>query len=229
LKLDTCPVVLYFFCKDRDNERDSFISIARSLLSQLLALNRDILLSYYHDRYVNSAEVVLSAQSIMEDLLRTSIRNFPSVYIILDGIDECPRKEREHIATWFRELVEGLPASNPDQVRCLFVSQDDGVARKDFAGVSTIKIKAEDNKADIEKFGSKWAGKIQPKFDISSERRDEIAKCIVDAAGGRWCHFRFSFRAPRSPSDTIYYRHVSARKVDIDKPSSPSGCPWTEL
>ena len=228
-KLDTCPVVLYFFCKNKDNERDSFISIARSLLSQLLALNRDILLPYYHDRYVNSVEAVLSAQSTIEDLLGTSIRNCPSVYIILDGIDECPRKEREHIATWFHELVEGLPASTPDQIRCLFVSQDDGVARKDFAGISSIKIKAEDNKADIEQFSSKWAGKIQRKFGIPSERRDEIAKGIVNAAGGRWYHFRFVFLASHSSTDTIHYRHVSTCKADINKPPSPGGYPRTEL
>lgn len=179
------PVVLYFFCKNGDNERDNFISVARSLLSQLLPSNTDILLPYYHAKYASSNEAVLITQSIIEDLLTVSLQNSPSVYIILDGIDECPRKERETIASWFRKFVEGLPHSNPAQVRCLFVSQDDGPARRDFAGVSTIKIQSRDNRGDIEQFSSKWASKIQGKFELSDERRDFIARCIVDAAEGK--------------------------------------------
>ncbi|KAH6845783.1 hypothetical protein B0I37DRAFT_381087 [Chaetomium sp. MPI-CAGE-AT-0009] len=183
-KLDTSPAVLYFFCKSGDSERDNFVSMARSLLSQLLIHNKDMLLPYFHDKYISSTEAVLGTQRTIEDLLDVSIRNFQSVYIILDGIDECPRKEREIIATWFRRLVEGLTLTNSTQVRCLFVSQDDGPARKDFAGLSSIKIRSQDNKNDIQQFSCKWAAKIQKKFGVSDERREFIAKNIVEASGG---------------------------------------------
>ncbi|VBB81748.1 Putative protein of unknown function [Podospora comata] len=183
-QLNPPPAVLYFFCKHGDNERDNFVSIARSLLSQLLPYNRDILLPYYHDKYQSSTEAVLGTRSIIEDLLKVSIQNSPHVYIILDGIDECPRKERDIIASWFRELVEDLPQSNPTQIRCLFVSQEDGVARKDFAGVSVIKIRSQDNLRDIEQYSAKWAIDIQKKFELPDTKRESIAKLMVDAAGG---------------------------------------------
>ncbi|KAK0701292.1 hypothetical protein B0H67DRAFT_558761 [Lasiosphaeris hirsuta] len=183
-KLNTHPVVLYFFCKHGDNERDNFVSIARSLLLQLLSCSKDSLLPYYYEKYATSNEAVLSTHKIIEDLLRVSILNCPTVYIILDGIDECPRKERSQISGWFCKLVEGLPPSNPDQVRCLFASQDDGVARKDFTRASAIKMTVEDNKMDIEQFSSKWAIDIQQKFDISDEARDAIARRTVSASGG---------------------------------------------
>ncbi|KAK3936465.1 hypothetical protein QBC46DRAFT_419250, partial [Diplogelasinospora grovesii] len=183
-KLGTCPTTLYFYCKHGDSERDNFISIGRSLLSQLLGGNKDILLDYYWDKYSSSTEAVLSTQSTIEDLLDLTIKNCPSVYIILDGIDECPRKERETISRWFRNLVEGLDVSHPDQVRCLFVSQDDGIARKDFAGLTALKIRNEDIKQDIGKYSSKRVGDIQKKFAISDSRRDEIAAKIQESAGG---------------------------------------------
>ncbi|KAK4196326.1 hypothetical protein QBC40DRAFT_351857 [Triangularia verruculosa] len=183
-QISPTPVVLYFFCRNGDNERDNFVSIARSLLCQLLPYNRDVLLPYYHDKYVNSAEAVLVTRTTIEDLLKVSLHNFPSVYIILDGIDECPRKERDNIASWFRGLVEDLPTSNPTRVRCLFVSQEDGIARKDFAGLSVIKIRSQDNRQDIERFSSKWAHDIQIKFEVSDERREFIIKRIVEAAAG---------------------------------------------
>ena len=181
--LATDPTVLYFFCRNSDNDRDNFASLARSLLCQLLEQHRDNLLPFYFDKYANSTDAVLVRHSTIEDLLHVSIRNCPNVYIVLDGIDECSRKEREVIATWFRELVES-PSSKPDQIRCLFVSQDDGIARKDFARLSTIKVRSEDNKADIERFSSKWALQIQKKFEVPDKRRDEIGNKIGEAAGG---------------------------------------------
>ncbi len=153
-------------------------------MSQVLAQHQDTLLSYFYDRYSSSTEAVLSTQSAIEDLLRVSIQNCPNVYIVLDGIDECLRKERETITSWFRDLVEALPPSNSDQIRCLFVSQDDGVARKDFARLSFLKIQSDDNKQDIEQFSNKWAGDIQGKFAIPDDKRDAIASNIVEAAGG---------------------------------------------
>lgn len=203
-QLNPPPAVLYFFCKHGDNERDNFVSIARSFLSQLLPYNRDILLPYYHDKYQSSTEAVLDTRSIIEDLLKVPIRNFPHVYIILDGIDECPRKERDIIASWFRELVEDLPQSNPTQIRCLFVSQEDGVARKDFAGVSVIKIRSQDNLRDIEQYSAKWAIDIQKKFELPDTKRESIAKLIVDAAGGEYSIQRQSPIA-NSPSKACFY------------------------
>ena len=182
--LSHSPVVLYFFCKNGDNERDNFVSVARSLLSQLLPYNKDILLPYYYDKYLASTEAVLSTLETIDDLLSVSLQNFPNVYIVLDGIDECSRKEREIVTSWFRDLVGGLPQASPTQVRCLFVSQDDGPARRDFAAVSAIKIRSEDNQHDIEQFSCNWANKIQGKFELSDEKRDSIAKRIVEAAEG---------------------------------------------
>jgi hypothetical protein len=183
-KLGTSPVVLYFFCKSGDNERDNFVSIARSFLAQLLPLSSDMLLPYYHDSYLSSGEAVLTSHTATEKLLKVSLQNFADIYIVLDGVDECPRKERENISSWFRNLVEGLPQSNPTQIRCLFVSQDDGPARRDFAGVSTIKIQSQDNKQDIEQFSAVWATEIQKKFDVTDEKRQSIVSRIVNAADG---------------------------------------------
>jgi len=181
--------VLYFFCRNGDNERNNFASIARSFLSQLLPYSKDILLPYYYDKYTADTETILSTRGTIEDLLRISLQNFPNVYIVLDGIDECPRKERDIIASWFRKLIESLPQANPTQVRCLFVSQDDGIARKDFADVSTIKIRNQDNQHDIEHFCSRWASEIQRKFGLSGEKRQSIVEQIVRTADGQYSIF----------------------------------------
>lgn len=135
---------------------------------------------------------MLTNMKDIEELLRIAILDCPSVYIVIDGIDECPRDERKHITVWFRELIEGLDPRDQDRIRCLFVSQDDGVARKDFSGLENLKIEPADNKKDIEHFSKAEASQIQSEFQLDTELTAKIASKIQDAAGGA-CSFVFFF------------------------------------
>lgn len=182
-KLNPCPTVLFFYCKDGDVQRDNFVSIARGLLAQLLKQNKDML-PYFYGAALNSPGAVLTSPAEARQLLEMGIKNCKSAYIILDGIDECSRDERESITAWFRKLVEELPPTNAEAIRCLFVSQDDGVARKDFAGLSAITVRSQDNKVDIEEYNSVWAGKIEEKFGISNQMRNTIITSVLKTADG---------------------------------------------
>jgi hypothetical protein len=174
---------LYFYCKDGDNQRDNFISIARGLLSQLVQQNTD-LIPYFFEEATNSTEPILTSPPVTNKLLDMSIRNCKSVYIILDGIDECSREERKLITSWFRKIIEELPPTNAESIRCLFVSQDDGPARKDFAGLLAITIRSQDNEADIEEYSSVWVGRIKEKFAISDQTSNNIVTNILKTVEG---------------------------------------------
>jgi len=157
--------------------------MGRAILAQILQQNEDML-PYFYQKCEKSSEAVLTSQRGTQELLDLAIRNCESIYIVLDGIDECPRQELKVIANWFREMVEHLPPKNSDQVRCLFVSQDDGLARKDFKGITSLKITPQDNINDIRTFCSVQATELQQKFDISDTVRDKIVEDIAKCAGG---------------------------------------------
>ncbi|TEA11264.1 hypothetical protein C8034_v007861 [Colletotrichum sidae] len=163
--------------------KNNFAAIGRSLLLQLLEHSPD-LLPFFFEKYKTSTEATLTTVSDLEELLEIAIKNLPSVYIILDGIDECPRDQRKSITLWFRRLVEKLQPKDSDRIRCLFVSQDDGFARKDFSGVSSLKIQSKDNESDIREFSAAWASRIQQKFDLAGDRTQEIAKQIPESCNG---------------------------------------------
>lgn len=182
-KLNPRPTVLFFYCKDGDCQRDNFVSIARGLLAQLLKQNKEML-PYLFEEASNSSDSVLTNPATSKELLDMGIRNCKSVYIILDGIDECSRDERKSITCWFRNLIEELPPSNAEAIRCLFVSQDDGAARKDFAGLSTIAISARDNKNDIKEYSTIWAERIKEKFGISDHMSSNIALNVLNTSDG---------------------------------------------
>lgn len=179
---------MFFFCKNRDNSRNDFISIARSFLSELLRCHNDILLPLFYDKFSKSSEAVLSKVQDIEDLLRVSLLNCNKVYIIIDGIDECGRDERKRITSWFRDVVENLEPPHLDRIRCLFVSQDDGVARKDFDGITALKIKPTDVENDIEQYCLHEAAQIQSMFQLSDDMRENIASRMKKAADGACIH-----------------------------------------
>lgn len=181
-KLTPTPIVLFFYCR-HSSQRDSFLALARSLLAQLLRQDKGLLL-YFYQMYCNSGEVVLTSQALVKELLLLAFRSCKYAYIILDGLDECAREERKIITQWFRKFVEDLPTSEPKGLRCLFISQDDGVARKDFSGLASIKIRTEDIKHDIDEYSRVEADKLKAKFQLSDEDASTIASTVANSAGG---------------------------------------------
>ncbi|KAJ3579076.1 hypothetical protein NPX13_g1491 [Xylaria arbuscula] len=145
----------------------------------------DGLLPTFYQKSCRSGESVLTSQSLIEELLSLAFGNCKSAYIIIDGLDECPRDERKFITRWFRGLVEDLPNTEPERLRCLFTSQDDGIARKDFAGLASIKVEAKDNRPDIEVYSRTEAQKLrQSCTSLTQEKADTISRAVVESAGG---------------------------------------------
>ncbi|KAI1451390.1 putative zinc finger protein [Annulohypoxylon moriforme] len=182
-KLNPAPTVLFFYFKHGSSGRDSFVALGRSLLRQFLEQDNGLLPTLYQ-KSCRSGDATLTSPALVEELLHLALANCKSAYIILDGLDECPREQRKYITQWFKKLVEDLPNSKPDRLRCLFVSQDDGPARKDFDGISSIKIDSKDNKSDIEEYCRTEANKLREGFSLNIERTSVIASTVANSVQG---------------------------------------------
>ncbi|ETS77389.1 hypothetical protein PFICI_11263 [Pestalotiopsis fici W106-1] len=192
-ELKPAPTVLYFYCKHENPERDNFVALGRSLLAQFLHHNNELLPSFYQ-KFCRSGQVVLSSPILVEELLTLAFGNCKSAYIILDGLDECPRDQRKYITKWFRKLIEDLPSKEADRLRCLFVSQDDGPARKDFDDLASIKIADEDTQHDIEEYCRVQARKLlENNPSLPGEKVDWIAMTVSKSVKGRLPHHSCSF------------------------------------
>ncbi|KAK4166950.1 hypothetical protein QBC43DRAFT_312675 [Cladorrhinum sp. PSN259] len=171
-----------FYCNDIDPTRNTFISVAKGLLSQLLAQDENLLL-HVDKKMFESNEAVLLSTSLAKDLLKTGLKR-RKTYIIIDGIDECPRDERKEICSFFRGVVDSLPEKRMDEIRCLFVSQDDGVARKDLSMLPTLPIGLDDNRCDIEAFSKHWETIIEEKFGFFPKDELDITKVVTEMSHG---------------------------------------------
>lgn len=175
--------MLFFYCKKDPPGQNTFVALARSFLLQFLQQDRG-LLTYLYGEYCNSTETVLSSSPVIKKMLESAFGACQSAYIIVDGLDECERNERKNITQWFRSLVESLPVSAPDRLRCIFVSQDDRVGENDLHGIAKINIEIEDNKPDILAYSRVESDKLREKFKFSHEESDRIAVGITDSVKG---------------------------------------------
>lgn len=161
------------------------MALARSLLAQLLKQNMGSLLSLFYQKCCFSGKTVLTSLDLMKELLHLAFENCKSAYIILDGLDECTRDTQKTVTTWFKDLVEDLPTSDAARIRCLFVSGDDGITKRDFSEVVSIKIRKEDTRQDIDAYSRVEASKLKGSFDLSDKKASEIANIVVDTVQGK--------------------------------------------
>jgi hypothetical protein len=155
------------------------------MLSQLLHQHPD-LLPYYYEKALTSAEAVLTSLSLAKEILEIGLKFGTKTYVIIDGLDECAREERKEITQWFRHLIEELPSAQPDHIRCLFISQDDGPARKDFSVLPSLKIHATDIQGDIGQYASKRALELQHRFELPDSQRIDMIRKVTEGSQGMY-------------------------------------------
>ncbi|KAI1130797.1 hypothetical protein F5Y10DRAFT_275838 [Nemania abortiva] len=179
LKLLPDAAVAYFYCKHGDDLRNSFVSVARAVLTQLLR-QRPRLAPYFFEKASTSGHVLLDPNTAME-MIQTVLSSCDRTYIIIDGVDECARGERDEISEAFRNTIENLPVDVTGSVRCLFVSQDDDNARRNFRDLPTIKI-ADESQDDLRNFAEKRHLELETRFGPLRSKDCQISKILIARA-----------------------------------------------
>ena len=175
--------LVFFYCKHRDVQRNTFIALARGILIQLLQTNK-ALLPYLYEKACSSAESYLTLQADAEELLETGLQSLGKAYIVIDGLDECEKSERSRILTWFNNFVHKSCQDNSQAIRCLFVSQDDGDIRKYVSKMPTVRLTDDDNAKDIAAYAVSWCKKIREKFEIDEDQCANIVTNVSARAKG---------------------------------------------
>jgi hypothetical protein len=175
--------VIFFYCRYLDRDRNTFLGAARGLLSQLL-FQDDALLSYIHEKASTSGQTTLSVESVVRELLETSVKTCDKLYVVIDGLDECERDERKQIIAFFEDIWTSLPQDEADSLRCLFLSQDDNIARRDFTNMSSLKITEAHTRTDIQTYSMARSMDIQAKFSLSLDHQRYIQRMVTDKAEG---------------------------------------------
>ena len=174
----------FFYCKANDPNRNTFVAIARGLLSQLIVGDPELLSQLHEKRNSASGEAILSDMEMAQDLLQIALESQRTTYITIDGIDECDREERKIICSWFCDQVHKLPKQDCGNLRCLFVSREDGPAKKDLRTVPAIKVRPIDIANDVKQYILFWKTEIEAKHGIIDDRERPLVTTILASTQG---------------------------------------------
>ncbi|PMD14292.1 hypothetical protein NA56DRAFT_393481 [Hyaloscypha hepaticicola] len=179
-------IVAYFYCKYKDQERNTFVAVFRAMILQLLAESEDSdLLQVLYERSVKSGERYLESQSLCTELLSIAVGSISkniSIHMIIDGLDECENKERKIIISEITKLLKKDP--QPGRIRVMFVSQPETTIRSLLRTATIVRISESDNAKDIAEYTRPWCLEIQRQFKIDDEKRDLIRTLVCESAGG---------------------------------------------
>jgi hypothetical protein len=194
--------VVFFYCKNEVPQRNTFLSIARSFLYQL-SFNDDDLTEYLDAELANSGETVLKTTTLAKKVLDVSVRNKNNVFIVIDGLDECLKGEKQSIISSFQTLISAdvqvtlednlIPTREDGKIRCLVVGREDSDCFKLLKDVSTVKIQPTDNRDDIRNFCQTWEDRIRGKYMGVDIKAGSITNNVTTHAEGKTV---YSFLSP---------------------------------
>jgi NACHT domain len=180
---DKSFTTIFFYCKHDDPEKNSCNSIFKSLLSQLITECRG-LVPFCHDKYLASGELTLNSAKLIKQLLELFCDSLAKQYIIIDGLDECSKGERNLVMSFFNSLVDRHDAKAPGRTRILFISQDEIDIEKGLSTAAVIKVNATDNEDDIRRFVRESSRRIQTKYELDDLQVEKIMNSTCARAEG---------------------------------------------
>lgn len=198
--------VIFFYCKDGVAERNTFISVVRSLLYQL-SFGDNLLTEYLDAECSSSGETTLVTVALARKLLDVLVRSKDNVFVVIDGLDECLAKEKSTIVSSFRSLAsmnswtprgDSGDSEESDEsdasddkscaLQCLFVSQEDADCVRILRDIPVVRIRPEDNERDIRIFCKHWEDAIRDNHDAAGLEAGLIANRVAMISKGKGIH-----------------------------------------
>ena len=179
-------MVLFFFCNNQHETRNTAVAILKGLLYQVLEKRPSSYkyifpsLSISTDNAgtrLSSLSFVHELWSIFNNILQDS--DFGTVFCLIDGLDECDEDSTTFLITRFLDLLEKTQGS----FKLLIASRDMHLLRK----VPTIRLDPDHDRQvvnDIERFISSNVEKLSSIDGFNKDFRDYVESVLIRRAEG---------------------------------------------
>lgn len=175
--------IAFFYCQYKDSVTQQPINLLKTIAAQLARQNQDAysILEAYHKELQPTQGVSTSPTSwMMREVVEKMAGCFGSVYVIVDGVDECDEN-----TTDVAELLVGLADSVPSMSICV-LSRDEPEIRRTLAE-SFVHVGIEAQNSDVHLF---VAAELDTRIRTKKLRlknmslKDEILHTLVQEHGG---------------------------------------------
>lgn len=187
-------LVVYFYFKHKQPSKITHNSLLRAVMEQIVT--RDpVLCDYLFDKLGSMEGVNLRSTKTLESLITTSLGNYRSCFLVLDGLDEAASGEAVKSVSWLLSLVDGGFPDNHSLIRVLFCGQRDGILDRLLSNRPSISLEAYPGHADdIRLYCTNISTQIRQKFGISSDFETDIIYRVTNNANGKYRFVAASFQ-----------------------------------
>ncbi|KAF2664316.1 hypothetical protein BT63DRAFT_105847 [Microthyrium microscopicum] len=185
----------FFYCNASDPNRTSYLSILTGLLVHMVSQERS-LVPFFFSKINSSGQETLKSHQLAEGLFRISCERISKHFVMIDGLDESPSKERKLLLSFLAEVVEHME-EQPGSFRLLIASQcEPDIAealhkssqKRPSFSIQNLAIQQKDNKEEIESFVNERVGRIEAKFDLEIQQSECIKKLVSTRANGMFLY-----------------------------------------
>lgn len=186
--------VAYFYCNkaDRPSELEHHSTILRCIVKQLSRFKKEPIMDLIAEKYkekigaghLNGPECV--------DIIRNLTNLYPMTTIIIDGLDEAPKKMRTDLLRDLRLIM----TKSLSLVKILVSSRSELDIMVHFEDLekkgigSTLRIGLDDNRKDIERFVKEKLSEdikeqlLLPRIRVGEELKEKICSTLISKAQG---------------------------------------------
>lgn len=197
------------------------MEIAKAIILQILQQHSSFL-TYLYDECVRSGQVKLVSEhdcvEILDTLLGQLVNQSLKVFLILDGIDECGKKDRKAILKFFIPRIEKYDIDEPGKIRAALVSQELADVRTALHRAEVIQLTQERTRRDIHKYADQKISKLQAKFpQLTETDKRFISERAVEGAEGMFLFTKLVLK------NLLYQENMEGLQQELAPGTFPRG------
>ena len=188
---DSAGQVVYFLCDSADNTRNTVLSMAKSLLYQILSQQPRMLI-HLRRRFEIQKEWLFSSLEGVWRILQDVLARLPfeEIYVLLDALDEC---EPHALSTFLRLLTSydvpdtgGTSSESSCRVKILLTSRNESRIEEHLGGLLNIDLGLNSDLVakDVDKFVASEVADLATRKGYDDTLRKDIEETLRQRADG---------------------------------------------
>ena len=206
--------IVYFYCKTDDPNKCTFRAVAQSLISQILHKDTSCL-DYLYDTIIASKESRPGSSALLKQILEELVICRSSLFIAIDGLDECEQHERFEILSVVSNVSK--ECNTEENVKFFLSSRREEDIKLSLQAAFFLSIEPKYVESDIRAYVKLQAAKLSKKFDFDAAKEREIVREVMTRPEGKFSIFSILCDLFYSSLSTDICRDVSACPVDYGK------------
>lgn len=173
---------VHFYCKASEPHQSTFNAVARSLIWQILQKDTGCL-DYIYDTIIASKECRPGSSELFKQILEALANFHSSLFIAIDGLDECEEKERSKILSVVSAISK--ECSTEQNVKFVLTSRSEEDIRRSLHSAFFLNIEPKYVESDIRAYVKLQTAKLRRKFDFDMAMEGEIAEEVLTRPKGK--------------------------------------------